>query len=301
MMFPNRPTCPICGGQASWRIPFNPDLGGATALRALREGGYDWRLCRRCGNGYPTQQPDLEELSAIWAASRRDSGCSEDEEKARWAYRRRVSRVVAERSYALFSPQVRSPGRFLDIACGLGETVRVFAAHGWDAEGIDADPTMKPLHEEFGIRSRIGQFETVGLDGRYDVIHIAHAIYFMTDPMSFLARIRERLTPSGNLCVVLANFMSAADPGLPSYAHSFFPTGPSMQYALHLAGFETILRRRIGGSIFIAARPSAQPRAPKVSPALMYARYRSKKLRFALIGRPYIAMRAVGKRLLGRA
>ena len=35
--------------------------------------------------------------------------------------------------------------RFLDIGCGLGETVRIFADNGWDAEGVDADPSTAPF------------------------------------------------------------------------------------------------------------------------------------------------------------
>lgn len=292
-----RASCPICGEHTSWRIPFNAGLG--TASDGAGEGSYEWRLCRRCGNGYPTQQPDLAKLSAIWAESRRDAEASAEEERARWLYRRRVSRIVAERAYALYAPLVPRAGRFLDIACGLGEAVRVFAERGWDAEGIDADPTMKPLHEEFGIRSRIGQFESVGLEGAYDLIHIAHAIYFITDPMAFLTRVKERLAPNGIFCVVLANFMAANDPGLPSYAHSFFPTGRSMQYALAVAGFETMFRRRVGGSIFIAAKPKESVRLPGVLPALIYVGYRSKRLRFALMGRPYLAFARTAKWLLG--
>ncbi|HTI86985.1 MAG TPA: class I SAM-dependent methyltransferase [Alphaproteobacteria bacterium] len=292
-------TCPICGDHAAWPIPFNRELGAAST-HGPNDAGYGWRLCRRCGNGYPTWQPDLKSLSAFWAASRSDINVDSDEEKARWAYRRQISRTVAERSYRLFAPAARAPGRFLDIACGHGETVREFAAHGWDAEGIDADPTMRALHAEIGIRSRIGQFESVDIDGRYDMIQIAHAIYFMTDPMAFLRRVKERLAPDGHFCVVLANYMAAVDPGLPSYAHSFFPTGASMEYALALAGFATMFRRRVGGSIFIAAKPAAQVPAPRVHPTLIYAAHRTKGLRYALLGRPYLAARGLAKRALGR-
>jgi SAM-dependent methyltransferase len=292
-------SCPICGAASAWRIPFNRELGAGVA-HGPNEPGYDWLLCRRCGNGYPTRQPDLAALSAIWAASRRDGNVDGDEEKSRWAYRRQFSRTVAERSYALYGSLTRTPGRFLDIACGLGETVREFAAHGWDAEGIDADPTVQPLHAEIGIRSRIGQFESVAFEGRYDLIHIAHAIYFMTDPIAFLARVKERLAPGGHFGVVLANFMAAVDPGRPSYAHSFFPTGASMEYALAMAGFETMFRSRVGGSIFIAAKPAERVRPPDVNAGLIYAAHRTKGLRYALLGRPYLAARRIAKRALGR-
>ena len=94
--------------------------------------------------------------------------------------------------------------------------------HGWDAEGIDADPSTEPFHRELGISSRIGQLEQLEIGKEYDVIHIAHAIYFVTNPMNFLRMVRERLAPEGLFCIVLADFMASVDPALPSYVHTFF-------------------------------------------------------------------------------
>ena len=214
-----------------------------------------------------------------------------DTDAATVAYRRFISRSGAERSYRLFAPLTgTSAGRFLDIACGLGETVRTFADHGWDAEGIDADPSTEPFHRELGIRTRIGQLEDIEIGSNYDVIHIAHAIYFITDPMKFLRTVRERLTAGGLFCIVLADFMSTLDPALPSYAHSFFPTASSMRYALALAGFDTIFSHREKGSIFLAARPAAAVEKPSVWPFGIWLLHRTKTLRYVLLGRPAIAL-----------
>ena len=85
-----------------------------------------------------------------------------DAKDTAWSYRRAISRAGASRSFRLFAPLAANhPGRFLDIACGLGETVRIFADNGWDAEGVDADPSTARFHRELGIRVRIGQFEQI--------------------------------------------------------------------------------------------------------------------------------------------
>jgi SAM-dependent methyltransferase len=190
------------------------------------------------------------------------------------------------------------PGRFLDVGCGLGETVRLFGDKGWDAEGIDADPSTERFHREAGIRARIGQFEEVETASSYDLIQIAHAIYFITDPMAFIHKVRERLAPGGVFGVVLADLMANADPSLPSYAHTFFPTGSSMRYALALAGFEVVLSKKLSGSIYIAARQAVSPTLPHVSPATIRLLYQTKRLRYAVIGRPYLALRQAAKTLL---
>ena len=241
-------------------------------------------------------------LRRVWAEKRGDECLSPDAKDANWSYRRAISRAGATRSFRLFAPLCANrPGRFLDVACGLGETVRIFADNGWDAEGIDADPSTARFHRDAGIRARIGQFEQIEAASGYDLIHIAHAIYFITDPMGFIRGVRARLAPGGLFCIVLADFMASADASLPSYTHTFFPTGASMRYALGLAGFEVVLSRKMSGSIFIAARPATSPRLPAIWPAGILLLYRTKALRHALIGRPYLALRRLAKRLLQHA
>ncbi len=294
-------TCPICAGTASWPIRYQHDRQ-VDAWRA--EGGdratYDWQLCRRCGNAYPSRQPDRHVLRRIWAVNRTVDGSDPNAVTKAWNHRRAISRAGAERSYRMFAPLVSGRGRFLDIACGLGETVRMFEQHGWQAEGIDADPATATIHHELGIRTRVGQFEDMEIVGGYRIIHIAHAIYFITEPLAFMRKIRDRLSPDGLFCVVVADFMANADPGLPSYAHSFFPTGASMRYALAVAGFETVMSKTHSGSIYLAARPASDAALPVVSTSTIRLGYLTKRLRYAAIGRPYLALRQWAKRVLGR-
>ena len=296
------PSCPICNNSLTWPMPFRTDPHAEEWRRAEGDtSAYTWLLCRNCGNAYPSEQPRLAVLQKIWNASRTVSPSDTDVVERIWDSRRWAARICAKRSLRLFASHApRQPGRMIDIACGLGETVRRFGDAGWQAEGIDADPNMAEHHRRLGIAARIGQFETMDLHGGYDLIQIAHAIYFITEPMRFLGAVREKLAPGGVFGIVLADFMATFDPGLPSYPHSFFPTAASMHYALALAGFETILTRHWGGSIYIAARARENPPHAWVSPGLILLGYRTKPLRYALLGRPYLALRRAAKRLLRR-
>ena len=218
-------TCPICGHETYWPVAYNRDT---TVDSWRKEAGdlapYDWRLCRGCSNAYPSKQPDLRVLARMWAVNRTANDANTD--AATVAYRRFISRSGAERSYRLFAPLTgTNVGRFLDIACGLGETVRIFADYGWDAEGIDADPSTEPFHRELGIRTRIGQLEDIEIGSNYDVIHVAHAIYFITDPMKFLRTVRERLATGGLFCIVLADFMSNSRSRSSVLCPQFLPDG----------------------------------------------------------------------------
>ena len=95
--------------------------------------------------------------------------------------------------------------------------------------GIDVDAATKPFHEKLGIQTRIGRFEDDTTPGQFDVIQIAHAIYFITDPMGFLARVRAKLVPGGAFLVIISDFLASTDNGKPSYAHTFYPCAASMQ------------------------------------------------------------------------
>ncbi len=296
-------TCPICEHQESWAIAAVQDPQ-VEQLRAEKghDTEHDWRLCQRCGNAYPRHPPNLHVLQKLWALNRIDSDSTPNQRDKIWAYRRAIARVGGQRSYRLFAPLARkTAGRFLDIACGLGETVRAFAVHGWNAEGIDADPSTALIHSEIGIQAQIGQFEELKLATGYDIIHISHAIYFITKPMRFMRIVREKLAPNGLFCIVLADFLANSDHALPGYVHSFFPTRLSMRYALALAGFEVVLCRRLSGSIFIAARAARKPAMPFVWPRGILLLYRTKTMRYILLGRPYVLLRRTVKRLIGRS
>lgn len=295
-------SCPICDGVDYWPVPFALD---PKVERWRHDEGddaaYEWRLCRRCANAYPSHQPYMRVLQRIWLEHKTTPGLTVEEQQRAWTSRRAGPRAIAARSFRIFAPLARSSsGRFLDIACGFGETVKTFAYHGWDAEGIDADSSIAHVHRDMSIRVRHGQIEEMDVGAGYHIIHIAHAIYFITNPMRFLAEVRKHLARDGLFCVVLSDFFAHHDPSLPSYAHTFFPSGTSMRYALALAGFQTITCKQLSGSIYIAARPSSAAKMPFVSPAWTRFLLRSKSLRYTLIGRPYLALRRTAKFLLQR-
>ena len=299
---PGGQPCLLCGARSSWPLPYHRDPEVKKEASMMAQGrSYQWFLCQTCGNGYPSFMPELSFLSALWEKNRDISGADRAREEEIWNIRRRISRIGAERSFKLYSPlHDGPPGRFLDIACGLGTTVRKFADNGWDAYGIDADPAVKRFHDELGIQSRIGQIETVGLDGKFDIVQVAHAIYFITEPMRFLRSVKEILSKDGLLCIVLANFMSNDDLNLPGYPHSFFPTAASMRYLLAQAGYISVMCRSLSGSVYLAARPGAGP-LPRVNSRLILLGYQTKRLRYLMFGRPRLWLRGMVKRLAGRA
>ena len=295
--------CPICGENWAWPLAHRHDAKAEALRRQVGDAeDYSWRLCRRCANAYPSRPPRSDVLDGIWRSSRNIEkfGVAVDA-GAVWAERVRASRLWASRSYSMLAPsRVGSPGRFLDIACGLGDTVKLFQDHGWKAFGIDVDASTKSFHERLGIETSIGRIEDIGMDGKFDIIHIAHAIYFVSDVMSFLRNIRAHLAPGGIFAVWISDFLAATDPAYPSYVHTFYPTKSSMRYALALADFIPSPPRSRSGSILITARPG-RTLLPRVQPGLIRTAYQSKPLRYRLFGRPYLFMRQIAKQVVSFA
>ena len=290
--------CPICEASENWPIAgtLEPDVAGWRA-QAGATRPYSWRLCKQCGNGYPSEPPLPAVLHRYWQLDRRVEG-SEEIVEAVWQRRVEMSRAGADRSYKVFALLHRDPpGRFLDVACGLGETVRKFRDNGWQAEGIDLDASTRRFHERHGLQTTIGRFEDAPVTNRYHMIHISHAIYFITEPMVFLRRARAQLVDDGVFAVVISDFLAAHAKAGPNYAHTFYPCAESMRYALTLAGLKPVLTRTLGGDIYIAAQPGTVP-LPRINTERIYRKYRTKNLRFATIGRPYLAARRFAKRLL---
>lgn len=278
--------CPVCGDHVSWPIPFLDEKSGA---RLKRTSGYRWCLCRKCGTAYPFPPPRLEDLQAYWDRNRVESDCAPVTEEV-WQRRLQNSRVWAERTYDFVAPYVRgNTRRFLDVACGLGATVALFGEKGWEAEGVDADPNAREFHQRLGIRATIGQIENVDTANRYDLVGIAHAIYFITDPRGFVRRVREMLDCDGLFVVILSDLLSTLCAGSPQYAHTWYPTADSLAYLLEQEGFELVAKGTTHGSILLLARKLASSGGrPQAHSRHAYLLFLSHGWRYRLIGRPII-------------
>ena len=273
--------CPICGNARFWPVSF---IDPESDRVARRSRGYYWHLCKKCGNAFPSVKPGRAELQVYWEKNRVEEGSFEVTGEV-WSQRLADSEVWGQRTYEFVHPWVQSPGRrFLDIGCGLGGTVACFAAHGWQASGLDPDPNTKPFHERQGIDTTIGRIEEAALRGPYDVICVAHAIYFIEDPKDFTRRMRELLPGDGLFVVVCSHLFSPLNVGRPGFAHTWYPTRHSLLYLLEQEGFELVARRTMKGSDLLLFRP-AEPRRPTGRPWSALFAHRTQLLRYHTMGR----------------
>lgn len=286
--------CPICSAGKFWIVSFlDPDTDRVTE----RGTGYFWRLCCRCGNASPSVKPSRESLQAYWESNRIEESAFRVTEEV-WQRRLAESRIWGERTYEFVQRWATVPtGRFLDVGCGLGGTVSVFAGRGWQASGLDPDPNTKVFHDRQNIETQIGCLDQAELSPPYDVICMAHAIYFVEEPREFLARVRKLLSPSGLFVVVNTNLFSSMNVGRPGLPHTWYPTRHSCVYLFQQEGFELMASKSVRGSDMLLFRVSATAGQVRSRPWHAWLLHKSQTLRYRTLGSALNAARAIYRKV----
>jgi SAM-dependent methyltransferase len=147
--------------------------------------------CRECGLLFATEA----------VAEPRRTQLSEAE--------RRVEERVAERRTPHFEALLRSagaPGRLLDVGTGVGALVRLAAARGWSAVGIDVDPAVVGYARARGLDVRLGELPKLELPAEsFDLVTLWNVLDFLVDPVAVLADCQRVLVPGGRLFVRVPN------------------------------------------------------------------------------------------------
>jgi SAM-dependent methyltransferase len=94
------------------------------------------------------------------------------------------------------------PGPVVDVGCGYGRYLRLLAARGIDALGVEVNPAIVDKNNAAGLRCVTPErFEASGTRAR--VLLMAHVIehFAPRDLLAFLDRWLERLEPGGELVI----------------------------------------------------------------------------------------------------
>ena len=159
-----------------------------------------------------------------------------------------------------------SPGpRLLDVGCSSGEFIAAAADAGFQAQGVESDPTTSAVaRERTGLPVVTGTLADAGLPPEsVDVATLWHVIEHLGSPRAALAELRPLLAPGG----LLAIETPAADTLwfrllrgrwrqlIPD--HYFFFTRDTLRRLLESEGFEVVEQRKVGKPVsgrFLADR-----------------------------------------------
>lgn len=100
-----------------------------------------------------------------------------------------------------------APGDLLEVGCGAGGRLRVFASMGWHVTGQDVDAAAAAeAARNSGVEVHVGPVAQLLERGRrFDVIVMNHVIEHVLRPVDFLRMCRQLLRPSGELICVTPN------------------------------------------------------------------------------------------------
>jgi 2-polyprenyl-3-methyl-5-hydroxy-6-metoxy-1,4-benzoquinol methylase len=104
-------------------------------------------------------------------------------------------------------------GKALEMGCYTGDVTELIAARYADLTVVEAsDELIAKAQARLGSRAHFvhGTFETVDLPTHYDAVFLIHTLEHLDDPVLVLRRVREWLTNSGRLFVVVPNANAAS-------------------------------------------------------------------------------------------
>ena len=138
----------------------------------------------------------------------------------------RVERFGRERVeiMAAHLPQNR-PIRYLDVGCSTGFVVEAARQVGWDALGIDLNPSAIEFGKERGLDLRAVTLDGAGFDlETFDAVSLFDVVEHLLEPSTVVASAVKLLRPGGILFIYVPNYDSASRLLLGADAHFIWPT-----------------------------------------------------------------------------
>jgi SAM-dependent methyltransferase len=166
-----------------------------------------WR-CTACSGGFATPVPRLSDVGAIYDdgyAVEYLDGVMHGEEFAR----ARFDMVIQVLGQVLAGLPTRKGRRVLDVGCGSGRFLALFAGAGWRTVGVEMSPRLAAFaRDQMGLDVTQEDFLGAPLEGSFDLILMFHVIEHFVDPVAAVRRARELLAPGGAVFVETPNWES---------------------------------------------------------------------------------------------
>jgi 2-polyprenyl-3-methyl-5-hydroxy-6-metoxy-1,4-benzoquinol methylase len=117
------------------------------------------------------------------------------------------------------------PPRFLDVGCSTGFVVEAAQLAGWDAQGIDLNPSAVEFGRRRGLElSNIALQDLDVPPGTFDSIGLFDVLEHLVDPKALLERAIYLLKPKGIIFLYVPNYDSASRLLMGKEAHFIWPT-----------------------------------------------------------------------------
>jgi 2-polyprenyl-3-methyl-5-hydroxy-6-metoxy-1,4-benzoquinol methylase len=202
-----------------------PTCGATDAVLELEKDHMRLVRCRACDLVFVNPTFDEAHYTTVYASQAyqdivRDLGIN--------SHDYRVSRFGTERvglmNRFLRVPSGRAP-RYLDVGCSTGFVVEAAKAQGWEAVGLDLNPSAIDFGRSRGLDLRAVALDDAGLaPGTFDAVSLFDVLEHLLDPGRTMRACTELLRPGGILFLYVPNFDSASRLLMGVNAHFIWPT-----------------------------------------------------------------------------
>lgn len=151
---------------------------------------------------------------------------------------------------------LRVPVRaMLDVGCGRGRLVELFAHRGWQAVGTQLSQTAANAARRRGIDVRVGELADLGfVEGQFGLVVLYHVLEHVPNPLATLREVHRILAPGGVVVVEVPSYAAIGFRVLGTrnlcvdYPHHlYFFTPSTLQRCFQASGF--VVERRSHFSI----------------------------------------------------
>lgn len=149
------------------------------------------------------------------------------------------SRRLLER--ILNDTKLKSEGRLLDIGCGNGNLLKSFATlmPHWKMCGSELDTRNKQTIESIENVEAFYSCDIDGIPGSYDLISMVHCLEHIHNPVEFVRKLRQKLSPDGLVIIETPDFENNPfDLVIADHCNHF--DAHSLRQVFNASGFEII-------------------------------------------------------------
>ncbi len=194
--------CHICGGRRFSRIAAYDRYGFSV----------DQLLCRNCALVQTTPNFDSESMSCFYSNYYRSLQEGLEEEKG---FSRRFKRQVrnGRKVFKRLSGHLKNVEecKLIEVGCGGGGIVSVFADHGYSIVGYDTDNTYLKYGVDKYELPLINSLAPEQPEVLYDAMILRHVLEHILDPKGFICGLKKMLRPDGLLYVEVPGLLAVND------------------------------------------------------------------------------------------